>query len=393
MKKLLCIILLISSVFLTSCSNETEEINYNNASQNDIDNSLIITEYVLGSSNAKAIEIFNPNSFDVNLEEYVLAIYKETHIVPTYEIKLEGILSSKDCYVVAYSSSPQQLLDKADQISSDLYFTGDDPIVILKNNKIVCTLGTISTLAIAYTSNTTMVKVDPSNLSDKTYVPSDWVEYNIDDFSYLGKVEHDVTKEDLEKGPGIMEEWLEIPFFPEGTLSTNIWSQSGTGGMVEVTVASYGDGDTTSFNYPQSFIDLGLNNYDNRLRYFGVDTPESGGSHTAAEPFGMTASNYVNNLLRNASVIQIQSLENYSINGTYGRLMGLVWIDGVLLQNEIIKAGYSEFTHASIPFSYNNLPITSYLKYNANVAQLNGKGIWGELDPLWDYSTNSPKSV
>lgn len=380
MKKIVSFLMLIIITCIITGCDKTE------------DGNLIITEYVLGDFNAKAIEIFNPLDEDVKMDNYKIAIYKETYLEPRYLIELKGTLKSKESYVVAYDKGPTELLEKADLLSNDLFFTGDDPITLQKKGVNVCQLGTISTLAVTYAVSTALVKIDPySNLNNSKYVETDWFEYAANDFSYLGTVEHPLTLEDIIKGPSMLDEWFELSFFPEGTTSSTLWSQSGTGGVEEVTVLSYGDGDTTTFSYPQSFLDLGLNNYTNRLRYFGVNTPESGGGTTSIQEFGITAKNYTNNLLKNAEVIHIQSLENYSIDGTFSRLMGLVWVDGVLLQNEIIKMGYSEFTHASIQFLANGIPITSYLNYNAKFAKLEQKGIWGGIDPLWNYETNSPK--
>ncbi len=375
MKKILYLTIIPVLFLLTGCSNKTD---------------LIFTEYIEGAGNAKALEVYNPFDKEVDLEDYSIGIYKDGQTEMTYNINLEGTLEAKSCYVVVYSESPEELLNKADLVSSDLYYTGDDPIVLLNKEKVISSFGVISALSITYARDTTLVKVEPeSNLGNNTYIKSDWVEYSTDEYKHLGTIEHDVTKEDLENGPIFNEEWLEIDFFPEGTTSSNFLTQTGTGGAVEVTVYQYGDGDTTCFNYPDEWDYLNIDPVNNRFRYFGVDTPESS-STVAPDPWGKTASNYVNNILENAEKIYIQSIAGYSVDGSFSRLMGLVWVDGVLLQHLIIKEGYSEFTHTHQQFSDGVLPITSYFKYNANQAELNEIKIWGEEDPMWDYKNNVP---
>lgn len=388
MKRIYSVItIVLLSTLLVGCGEESLE---NEDVFEDGAINLMITEYIEGANTAKAVEIYNPTDDVVNLENYIIGIYKNGQTDLTYKINLENTLESKECYVVVYDESPQELLDKADLVSNDLYYTGDDPITLMYKDNVVSQLGNISGLSINYGQDTSLVKLDVnSNLGNYTYIESDWVEYNTDDYSNLGTIEHSITEEDLIKGPELLDKYLDIPFFPEGTNASNFLTQIGTGGAVEVTLKSCGDGDTTYFYYPEEWAEYNIDSDINRFRYFGIDTPESS-SNVVPEAWGKTASNYVCSRLTSAKTIHIQSIEGYSVNGTYNRLMGLVWVDGVLLQNEIVKMGYSQFTHAALPFSYNNFPLTSYLIYNAKVAKSNGKGIWGELDPLWDYENNAP---
>ncbi|MFI3328991.1 MAG: lamin tail domain-containing protein [bacterium] len=351
---------------------------------------LLFSEYVEGAQYSKAVEIYNPLDKAVDLSKYSIGVYKDGQTLKTYDIKLEGTLESKGCYVVAYNESSQELLEKADLITEDLYFTGDDPIVLFNGTKTISTLGLISSLSVVYGRDTTMVKLDAdSNIGNNKYIKSDWIEYVCDEYQYLGTTEHDITLEDLLAGPQLIDEWLNTPFFPEGTTSTNFLTRTGTGGAEEVKLKYHNDGDTTIFYYPESWDYLNLDETENRLRYFGIDTPESSSS-VAPDPWGKTASAYVEEILKNATTIHIQSVEGYTVSGSFNRLLGLVWVDGVLLQNEIIKMGYSEFTHSTLPFGESNFPITSYLKYNANLAELKGLAIWGQKDPTWNYDTNLP---
>lgn len=382
MKKIINIIFVISTLslilLLSGCGKKAD---------------LIFTEYIEGIGYANAVEIYNPLDDEVDLSMYTIEIYKNGAYELTGSIQLEGILSSKQCYVVVgESNAPEELLEKADLVSSKLSFNGNDPILLKKGEDTVSTIGGFY-FGADFAADTTMVKINPdSNLGDYSYIESDWVQYSADVYKYLGTTDHYITLENLEEGPKINEDMLDVPFFPEGTTSDNYKQQKGTGGIIEVKLAQTGDGDTTQFYYPQEFYDYGMQTYTNRVRYYGIDTPESGGSTGSQyQEFGTTASLYVADRLKNATTIHIQSIEGSAIFDTYGRVLALVYVDGVLLNNDIIKMGYSDTAFGQTSMLYNQLPISSYMIYSTQVAKLNGKGIHGEKDPLWDYKTNSPK--
>lgn len=355
---------------------------------------LIFTEIVEGIGDAMAVEIYNPLDEDVDLSNYSVEVYKNGDVIRTGLIELTGTLKSKECYVIVGDyNTPSELAEKADLMSTELIFNGNDPIFLLNGDEVVSSFGLIPSYAVYFAENTSLVKINPdTNLGNYEFVESDWIQYPSDTYDYLGTVEHDITIAELEKGPMLTDEMKDISFFPEGTTADNLLSQQGTGGVMEVTVSQYVDGDTTAFVYPSSIAHLGLDNYTNRVRYYGIDTPESGGSTGSQyQAFGKTASNYTKEQLSKAKTIHLQSIEGQSIFDTYGRILALVYVDGVLLNNQIIQMGYSDTAFSQTPMLYNGIEISAYMTYSTQIARLNGRGIHGEKDPLWNYKTNTPK--
>ena len=98
---------------------------------------LLISEYVEGSSNNKAIEIYNGTGAAVNLgaEGYKVEIYFNGNTTAGQSIGLSGTLSEGDVYVLANPSADATILAAADQVSGGVLFNGDDAVVLRKGGK------------------------------------------------------------------------------------------------------------------------------------------------------------------------------------------------------------------------------------------------------------------
>ncbi|MBK6832030.1 MAG: lamin tail domain-containing protein [Flavobacteriales bacterium] len=92
---------------------------------------LIFSEYVEGSANNKALELFNPTANDVDLADYSVALYANGSATPTQSLQLTGILPSGQVYVIANSSASAAVLAVADITSAVCSFNGDDAIALL----------------------------------------------------------------------------------------------------------------------------------------------------------------------------------------------------------------------------------------------------------------------
>ena len=96
---------------------------------------LFISEYVEGTSNNKAIEIYNGTGAAVNLNAggYRLAYHFNGNPAAGREIPLTGTVASNDVYVVAQSTASPAILAQADQTDpSTSWFNGDDAVVLRK---------------------------------------------------------------------------------------------------------------------------------------------------------------------------------------------------------------------------------------------------------------------
>ncbi|MBN8701997.1 MAG: lamin tail domain-containing protein [Bacteroidetes bacterium] len=106
---------------------------------------LFFSEYVEGSGNSKAMEIYNPTSGSVNMANYRIVRYSNGQSVGADSLDLSGTLGAHSVYVAAngqttsQTSSPacspilQALADKLGNAYPDpLYFNGDDAMLLVK---------------------------------------------------------------------------------------------------------------------------------------------------------------------------------------------------------------------------------------------------------------------
>lgn len=95
---------------------------------------LLISEYVEGSSNNKAIEIYNGTGAAVDLAAngYVLQTYFNGNPSAGLTINLTGTVAPGDVHVLTHGSAHAMILAQADQTHSSSWFNGDDAIVLRK---------------------------------------------------------------------------------------------------------------------------------------------------------------------------------------------------------------------------------------------------------------------
>jgi hypothetical protein len=95
---------------------------------------LIFSEYVEGGSYNKAVEIYNATSSDVNLKDYVFAKFSNGDAANRayFSFDKDYILAAGKTYVIAHSSSSNELKAKADTLENTFVnFNGDDPLAIV----------------------------------------------------------------------------------------------------------------------------------------------------------------------------------------------------------------------------------------------------------------------
>ena len=94
-------------------------------------NDLIISEYVhVASSDQRAIEIYNPTDYTISLLGYKIQIYYDgsTSVGRTIELTTNATLPKHDVWVVSYNN----IFGKTDQRTTDLDFTGDDVVALVR---------------------------------------------------------------------------------------------------------------------------------------------------------------------------------------------------------------------------------------------------------------------
>lgn len=127
------------------------------------------------------------------------------------------------------------------------------------------------------------------------------------------------------------------------------------------------DGDT---------ITVDMNGRDERVRFIGIDTPETQDPRKPVQCFGKAASEYTKNLIGDNAV----RLEADPLSGNrdrYNRLLRYIYLpDGRLAQAEILKQGYG-FAYTSFPFTKSE----EFVNYQREARESN-RGLWSSCAPI-----------
>jgi hypothetical protein len=161
---------------------------------------LIISEYVEGSSNNKAIELYNGTGSSVDLSQYSLAQYNNGSATVTYTLALSGIVTSGSTYVIVNSSATSTLLAKANFTTSNstMTYNGNDAMALKHGTALIDVIGQIGYnpgtewgTGNASTCDNTIVRkstitAGDTNGSDAFDPATQWDGYAVDTFTYLG---------------------------------------------------------------------------------------------------------------------------------------------------------------------------------------------------------------
>ena len=104
---------------------------------------LLISEYVEGSSNNKAVELANLGSDAVDLSQYKLQMFFNGNTTAATTINLTGTLAPGAVYVIANSNSVAALKDKAQLLNSSSWYNGDDALVLSKGDQVIDSFGQV----------------------------------------------------------------------------------------------------------------------------------------------------------------------------------------------------------------------------------------------------------
>jgi micrococcal nuclease len=110
-----------------------------------------------------------------------------------------------------------------------------------------------------------------------------------------------------------------------------------------------------------------------KIRLIGIDAPE------LKQPYGIESKDYLNKILLGKTIKIETDKKEYDL---YGRLLGYVYLDGVLVNSQILKSG-----NAFYNYIYPNKAKYLELVKSENYAKDNYLGVWNKDKPL----TQSPK--
>lgn len=106
---------------------------------------LFFSEYIEGSSNNKALEIYNPTASDINLAAggYSIQMFFNGSTSAGLTINLTGTIPAGGTYVVAQSSAAPAILAVAQQTNGSGWFNGDDAVVLRKGAAFIDVIGQV----------------------------------------------------------------------------------------------------------------------------------------------------------------------------------------------------------------------------------------------------------
>ena len=122
------------------------------------------------------------------------------------------------------------------------------------------------------------------------------------------------------------------------------------------------------------------------VRMLAIDTPESVHPTKGVEYYGKEASNYTCETVKNAKKIEIEYDSNSDKTDKYDRLLVWVFIDGKLLQKDLIEKGY-----AKVAYLYDDYKYTKELENAQELASAKEIGIWNEEEKN-KYEQNTSKN-
>jgi predicted extracellular nuclease len=106
---------------------------------------LFFSEYVEGTSNNKALEIFNGTGAPVDLAAggYAVSMHFNGNPTPALTINLTGTIAPSDVFVLAHSSAAPAILAQADQLTSAGIYNGDDAVALRKGAAFIDVIGQV----------------------------------------------------------------------------------------------------------------------------------------------------------------------------------------------------------------------------------------------------------
>ncbi|OCQ18313.1 DNA degradation protein EddB [Pseudoalteromonas luteoviolacea] len=161
--------------------------------------SLIVSEYIEGSSYNKAIEIYNTSDTAIDLSEYALKFYFNGKSTAGNTINLEGSIAPKATHVIAHARASEALRLKAQQQKDGSWYNGDDAITLEHSGLVIDSLGQIGvdpgsawTDQGVSTKDKSLVRANTVNIGDNNpsdeFIPSvQWIALDKDDFSNVGQ--------------------------------------------------------------------------------------------------------------------------------------------------------------------------------------------------------------
>jgi hypothetical protein len=160
---------------------------------------LFFSEYVEGTSNNKAVEIYNGTGASVDLSAYSISMHFNGNSAAGLTVGLSGSLADRDVYIVTNAAASQAIRDIADlTTTSTSWFNGDDAVVLRRSGSAVDVIGQVGSdpgtewgSGLASTADNTLrrkqgVEAGDTNGADAFDPAAEWDGFATDTFAGLG---------------------------------------------------------------------------------------------------------------------------------------------------------------------------------------------------------------
>jgi predicted extracellular nuclease len=106
---------------------------------------LFLSEYIEGTSNNKALEIYNGTGAPVDLaaDGYNVQMFFNGNPAAGLTINLAGTVADGDVFVLTHSSANATILAEADQTNGSGWFNGDDAVALRKGTTVIDVIGQV----------------------------------------------------------------------------------------------------------------------------------------------------------------------------------------------------------------------------------------------------------
>lgn len=149
---------------------------------------LFFSEYIEGSSNNKAYEIFNGTGQTIDLSNYSVKAYFNGKETPssTFTFPAGHTIAPNQTKVIYNSNSAVEITSKGDYANNNTAnFSGNDVIALYKGDTLIDIIGTIGNTDV-FAINVTLVRKSSIYQGNTTFNPNEWDTYLVDTFTYLG---------------------------------------------------------------------------------------------------------------------------------------------------------------------------------------------------------------
>ena len=141
-----------------------------------------------------------------------------------------------------------------------------------------------------------------------------------------------------------------------------------------------------------------INGEEHLVRMIAVDTPELAKNGNKAEYYAEDAKEYTCNKIMNARKLELEYDPKSDKIDKYDRVLAWVYVDGKLLQEELVKNGY-----AKVAYLYDDYMYTSILQEKQELASAKEIGVWnskekqqyedGEVSDDYDEASNGVVAI